>query len=108
MEIIDKKDKYKKAKKRVAELKSFYKHFAVYIIINGFFIGRRIYADISNGDSFLEAFTEISNYRLFFWWGWGLGLIIHGLNTYKYGFFSKNWEERKIQEEMNKDNTRYK
>ena len=98
--------KYIKAKKRVEELKGFYKHVAVYVVINGFFIGRRIYLDISYGDSFIDAFTEISNYRLFFWWG--IGLLIHGLNTYRYRFFSKNWEERKIQEEMNKENQRYK
>ena len=102
METKEMSDKYLKAKKRVAELKGFYKHLAVYVIINGFFIGRRIYSDISYGDSFIEAFTEISNYRLFFWWG--IGLIIHGLNTYRYSFFSKSWEERKIKEEMEKQN----
>jgi hypothetical protein len=102
MEAKNRGDKYIKAKKRVEELKGFYKHFAVYAVINGFFIIRRIYLDISYGDSWLEAFTEISNYRLFFWWG--IGLIIHGLNTYKYSFFSKNWEQRKIKEEMDKQN----
>ena len=106
METEKMNKKYIKAKKRVEELKGFYKHVAVYVEINGFFIGRRIYLDISYGDSFIDAFTEISNYRLFFWWG--IGLLIHGLNTYRYRFFSKNWEERKIQEEMNKENQRYK
>jgi len=106
METEKMNKKYIKAKKRVEELKGFYKHVAVYVVINGFFIGRRIYLDISYGDSFIDAFTEISNYRLFFWWG--IGLLIHGLNTYRYRFFSKNWEERKIQEEMNKENQRYK
>jgi len=99
-------DKYIKAKKRVEALKGFYKHLAFYLIINGFFIGRRIYKDIAYGDSILEAFTELSNYRLFFWWG--IILIFHAINVYKFNFFGKNWEERKIQEEMNKDNKRYK
>lgn len=102
MEIEKTNTKYLKAKKRVDELRGFYKHLAVYIVINGFFIGRRIYLDIIYGDSFIDAFTEMSNYRLFFWWGFGL--IIHGLNTYRYSFFSKNWEERKIKEEMEKQN----
>ena len=43
MENKEMSDKYLKAKKRVEDLKSFYKHFAFYIIINGFFIGRRIF-----------------------------------------------------------------
>lgn len=102
METKNRNNKYIKAKKRVEELKGFYKHFAVYVIINGFLIGRRIYLDISYGDSFLEAFTELSNYRLFFWWG--VGLAIHWVSTYRYKFFGKNWEERKIKEEMDKQN----
>ena len=101
MEIVDKVSKLEKAKKRVAELKGFYKHFAFYIIINGFFIGRRIYKDIVYGDSFIEAITEISNYRLFFWWG--IILAFHALNVFKFDFiFGDNWENRKIEEEMNK------
>ncbi|GGH02788.1 histidine kinase [Polaribacter pacificus] len=105
MENKDKADKLIQAKKRVKELKSFYKHVAVYLVINGFFIGRRIYKDISYGDSIIDAFTEVSNYRFFFWWG--IGLMIHGLNTYRYLFFGKNWEQRKIKEVMEKQNEHY-
>lgn len=101
MEIIDKSSKYEKAKKRVEELKKFYKHLAFYIVINGFFICRRIYKDIDYGDSILESLTDFSNYRLFFWWG--IILIFHGLNTFRFDFFfGKKWEERKIKEEMDK------
>ena len=102
MEIIDKANKLERAKKRVDELKKFYKHVAFFIVINGFFIGRRIYKDIEYGDSVFEAFTDISNYRLFFWWS--VILVLHGLKTYRFDFFfGKNWEERKIKEEMNKN-----
>jgi hypothetical protein len=101
MEIIDKANKLERAKKRVEALKSFYKHLAFYIVINGFFIGRRIYKDIEYGDSIIDAFTDISNYRLFFWWS--IILILHAINTFKFDFlFGKNWERRKIEEEMNK------
>jgi hypothetical protein len=101
MEIIDKNKKLEKAKKRVEQLKKFYKHVAFYVVITAFFIGRRIYKDISYGDSIFEAFTDISNYRLFFWWT--VILILHGLKTYRFDFFfSKDWEERKIKEEVNK------
>jgi len=102
MEISDKKNKFERAKRRVNELKKFYKHLTFYLIINGFFIARRIYKDIEYGDSFAEAITEIHNYRLFFWWG--IILIFHGLNAHRFNFFfGKDWEKRKIQEEMNKN-----
>jgi hypothetical protein len=102
MEIIDKANKLERAKKRVEELKKFYKHVAFFIVIHAFFIGRRIYKDIEYGDSVIEAFTDISNYRLFFWWS--VILVLHGLKTYRFDFFfGKNWEERKIKEEMNKN-----
>ena len=101
MEIIDKNKKLERAKKRVEQLKKFYKHVAFYVVIHAFFIGRRIYKDISYGDSIFEALTEMSNYRLFFWWT--VILIVHGLKTYRFEFFfSKDWEERKIKEEVNK------
>lgn len=93
--------KYKKAKKRVREIKEFYKHFSVYLIINLFFIGRRIYKDINSGDSVIEAFTDVNNYNFFFWWG--IGLIIHGILVFGTPrVFSKDWEKRKIEELMKK------
>ena len=105
MEVFDKKNKFVRAKKRVDELKRFYKHLAFYIIINGFFIGRRIFNDIEHGDPFFEAITDVSNYRLFFWWS--LILIFHGFNTYRFNlFFGKDWEKRKIKEEIDKQENR--
>ena len=102
MEVIDKRNKFERAKKRVDELKKFYKHLSFYVVINGFFILRRIYKDIEYGDSFIEAVTDFSNYRLFFWWS--VILVLHGLNTYRFNFFfGKDWEKRKIKEEMDKE-----
>ena len=99
-------DKYLKAKKQVDNIKAFYKHAAFYIVINLFFIGRRIYKDIAYGDSAIEAFTDLSNYRLFFWWG--MILIFHAISTFEFVnlLFGKNWENRKIKEEMEKQNKR--
>lgn len=39
-----------------------------------------------------------------FWFpmlGWGMGLTFHGLETFGYG---KTWEEKKIQEILDKEN----
>ena len=60
---------YRRAKKRVKDLKEFYKHFLVYLLVNAIFIGRRIYNDIDQGDPWIEAFTDPGNYDFFFWWG---------------------------------------
>lgn len=102
MEFNNQSEKYIEAKKRVEDIKKFYKHLFFYLVINFFFIGRRIYRDINHGDSVIEAITDISNYRFFFWWG--IILIFHALNTFKTDlFFSKDWEKCQIEKEMKND-----
>lgn len=95
--------KYIRAKKRIEDIKSFYKHLSFYLVVNLFFIGRRIYKDIQYGDSFIEAFTDLDNYNFFFWWG--VVLIFHAVGTFGIpNLFSKEWEDRKIKEYMNNNN----
>ncbi|WBX75129.1 2TM domain-containing protein [Tenacibaculum ovolyticum] len=102
MELNNQSERYLKAQERVTEIKKFYKHLVVYILVNLFFIGRRIYKDIKYGDSFEEAFFDIDNYRFFFWWG--IGLLIHAFNVFgKENLFSKSWEERKVKQYMDKN-----
>lgn len=102
MENFHKEQQYIRAQKRVEEIKKFYKHLVVYILINLVFIGRRIYKDIVYRDeSVMEAFLDLHNYNLFFWWG--VIVFLHGFSVFAKGkFFSKKWEERKIKEYMNK------
>ncbi len=100
METLNREQQYIRAQKRVNEIKKFYKHLVVYILINLVFIGRRIYKDIVYRDeSVIEAILDINNYNLFFWWG--VVVFIHGFSVLgKDKLFSKNWEERKIKEYM--------
>lgn len=103
MEIIENKnERYIRAQKRVEQIKQFYKHLLVYVIINLLVIGRRIYKDIVYRDeSVIEAFLDIDNYNLFFWWG--IVVVLHGVNVFgRQRIFSKDWEDRKIKEYMNK------
>ena len=93
--------KYIRAKKRVEELKKYYKHLAAYIIVNTVFSIIHIVDDIDDGDTFKEALLDFDNFDLWLWWG--IGIAFH---TYKvFGasllFMNKDWEDRKIQDYMN-------
>ncbi len=105
MEIINimdnyNEEKYKKAKKRVKEVKDFYMHLTVYITINLILI-------IVNLGVFQSGFTDIKIPKWpmfttpFFW---GIGLFFHWVSVYKDKFsLLKNWEDRKIKEYMDKE-----
>ena len=84
-------DKYERARKKVEELKGFYIHLIVYVLVNiGIFI--------------LNMVTMPHNiwfiYPLF---GWGFGLLMHFLSITFKGRGDGEWEARKIKEYMEKD-----
>ena len=85
-------EKYREAKERVEELKSFYIHLFVYIIVN---IGLFLLNVLTSRDS------------LWFYWpllGWGIGILAHAFSVFGLrGILGKEWEERKIKEIMEKD-----
>jgi uncharacterized membrane protein len=85
-------ESYERAKKRVEELKGFYGHLIAYIVVNVFL-------------AIVNLLTTPG-----FWWFlfvtffWGIGLVAHGLSVFtKRGIFSKDWEDRKINEYMEKE-----
>ncbi|MCM2301471.1 MAG: 2TM domain-containing protein [Flavobacteriaceae bacterium] len=79
---------YVRAKERVEKLKEFYGNLASYCIV----IPVLIFINLKASPQFY-----------WFWFpmlGWGLGLTFHALETFGYG---KSWEEKKIQEILNKE-----
>jgi len=97
--------KYKKAKKRVKEIKDFYIHLTVYIIVNLVLIA-------INLGIFQSGLTDIKIPKWpmfttpFFW---GIGLLFHGLHVFQNSFkFFKDWEERKMKEFMEKEEEIFK
>ncbi|MCW1953361.1 MAG: 2TM domain-containing protein [Flavobacteriia bacterium] len=95
-------DLYREAKKRVKQLKGFYVHLLVYIVINGFFSLNVIIRQYFDGDTLGETLENFSFFSL--WFFWGIGLFFHGMCVFKVNFlFSKDWEKRKIERIMEKD-----
>lgn len=79
---------YQRAKDKVEQLKGFYGNLISYCLVIPILI-------IIN--------LRTSNFQ-WFWFpmlGWGLGLTFHALETFGYG---KSWEEKKIQEILEKEN----
>ncbi|EID75514.1 2TM domain-containing protein [Imtechella halotolerans] len=90
-----KEDRYLQAVERVKEIKGFYTHLLVYILINCMLLWL-------NTKGFKEPLFEIDNfYTIFFW---GIGLVFHAWGVFGKGLlFSKDWEARKIKEFMKED-----
>ena len=85
--------KYEKAKKRVKELKDFYRNLITYIVINVILI-------IIN--------LVTSPGKLWFYWVtifWGIAILIHASKTFiiKGKFLGEDWEANKIKEIMEKE-----
>lgn len=83
--------RYERAKKHVEELKGFYIHFTIYLIMIPVFI-------------FLNLKSTSFPWALFPIGGWGLGIVGHASEVFNFNpFLGKNWEEKKIKELMNKN-----
>ena len=85
---LEEMNRYQRAKDRVDEIKGFYVHLVVYLLVIPFlaYINYMTYWDFQ-----------------WFWFpvlGWGAGLAAHGLSVFGLG---KKWEERKIRQLMEED-----
>ena len=80
---------YMKAKERVEKLKGFYGNLISYCCVIPFLI-------------FINLRTGGFQWFWFPMLGWGMGLTFHAIETFGYG---KSWEEKKIQEILNKENS---
>jgi len=89
---MEEEESYKRAKKRVGELRGFYEHLIAYVVVN-------IMLVIIN--------LATSPDTLWFYWVtifWGIGVIWHAISVFgKRGKLGKNWEDKKIKEIMEKE-----
>ena len=85
-------ESYKRAKKRVGELRGFYEHLIAYVVVNIMLV---IINLVTSPDA------------LWFYWVtvfWGIGVIWHAISIFgKQGKLGNNWEDKKIKKIMEKE-----
>ena len=81
---------YRRAKARVEERLGFYRHATIYVVVNLFLTGLNWFRSPDYWWAFWPAF------------GWGIGLLAHGLSvfSYRWGVATK---EAMIQREMERE-----
>jgi hypothetical protein len=88
---MEDKEKLRKAKKRVKEVKGFYSHLAIYVIVI----------------LFLFLINLFTGGGWWFYWvalGWGLAVAIHGVSILvNTGAFGSKWEDKKVKKYMEKE-----
>lgn len=85
--------RYAEAKKRVKKIQNFYMQFTVYMVVIAFL-------------AFLNFKNGFNTYPWFLWaaGGWGIGIAFKAAKAFQWNpFFNKKWEERKINEYMEED-----
>ncbi|WP_088341991.1 2TM domain-containing protein [Robiginitalea sediminis] len=91
-------DKLQRAKKRVEQIKGFYVHLAVYLVINLMIVGSLL---VQTGwqpqKVSLWAFFSTPLF-------WGIGLAFHAIHVFGInGIFGRQWEERQLRKFMEED-----
>lgn len=92
--MADDEQRYQRARSRVEQLKGFYTHLTVFVLVN----------------TFLFLLNLFSGGGWWFYWpllGWGIGIVAHALSVFAgSGGLTQEWEERKIRELMEQDRNR--
>lgn len=96
--------KFQRAKNRVEKLRKFYSHLTVYLVINSIITGFKVYNNLDSWDAFtadLFSFSTLSS-----WIIWGLILLVHAFTVFILpSMLGYDWEERKIQQIMEEENS---
>lgn len=90
LQTREERHKYLRAVNRMKEIKGFYTHLSVYLIVNLFIIVAR-WIKHEHQDFHFGSLPVL----------WGIVVLIHAATVYLPGFFlGKNWEEEKIKKLM--------
>ncbi len=86
---------YKRAKRKVREIRSFYLNLTCYCTVIPVLIFINLY------------FTPEFYWFWFSALGWGTGLFFHAMEAFKWNpFFGKDWEQKKLQQFIEEERTR--
>jgi 2TM domain len=97
MEANNDYERYKRARKQVEEIKGFYVHLTVYILV----MAGLIYINLRYSPQYLWFFWTLVS--------WGIGLLFHAMKVFSwFPFLNKDWEERKIKQYMEEEHKRNK
>jgi hypothetical protein len=80
---------FEKAQKKVRKIKKFYNDLAVWLAFSIFFV-------------ILNALTSNYPWSLFPIIGWGIGILVQAIEVFGVPGLSKDWERRKMEEELQK------
>ena len=90
-------EEYQKARDRVQEIKGFYAHAAMYLVAN-VALAVLNFATLKKNDGVIWFIWPLI--------GWGVVLAVHAISVFGIGrFLGKDWEERRIGEEMKRRHT---
>ncbi|MEI7769574.1 MAG: 2TM domain-containing protein [Chloroflexales bacterium] len=87
---MDEQQRYERARKQVRQLRAFYIHLVVYVLVNALLI----ILSLANGGGW-------SIWPLL---GWGIGLGAHAATVFVGGsLLGAGWEEREIQRQLERE-----
>ena len=76
----------------VRDIKGFYTHLIIYVIV----VGSLLALNLVRSSSHLWAIWPAI--------GWGIGVLFHGLNVYEvFSFFGPDWEKRQIKNRLQRN-----
>ena len=102
--------KMRRARKRVEDLKGFYRHLLVYLIVNvALFIVRGNVLDFFQNKNPDKNFLEWVDWNILivpiFW---SIGLMYHAIKVFQYKVpFVRNWEERQIEKYLKEEESKH-
>lgn len=89
------RERYDRARQRVELVRGFYGHALVFAVVN---LGLAVYNVAMSPDRLWFIYSVA---------GWGIGLVAHGAYVMSSGrFLGAEWQERKIREEMDREERR--